>query len=84
MPAKALLAEFKDADLLIDRELMSDEEDLYDEYGVVEKKAVLCPSWRFDEVINFLWRSIYNIYTQCDSAVSNIYICNREIFFTKS
>ncbi|KAI7846766.1 hypothetical protein BDC45DRAFT_542560 [Circinella umbellata] len=30
---EALLAEFKDADLLIDRELMSDEEDLYDEYG---------------------------------------------------
>ncbi|KAG2212504.1 hypothetical protein INT45_011165 [Circinella minor] len=48
---EALLAEFKDANLLIDRELMSDEEDLYDEYGVVEKKAVLCPLWRSVEAI---------------------------------
>ncbi|KAI7846636.1 hypothetical protein BDC45DRAFT_582992 [Circinella umbellata] len=48
---EALLAEFKDADLLIDRELMSDEEDLYDEYGVVEKKA--CCVHR-DDLINKL------------------------------
>ncbi|KAG2215327.1 hypothetical protein INT45_010125 [Circinella minor] len=46
---EALLAEFKDADRLIDRELMSDEEDLHDQYGVVEKKAVLCPSWRSEK-----------------------------------
>ncbi|KAG2204083.1 hypothetical protein INT45_008920 [Circinella minor] len=50
---EALLAEFKDCDRLIDRELMSDEEDLHDEHGVVEKKAVLCPSWRSDEGKNF-------------------------------
>ncbi|KAG2216058.1 hypothetical protein INT45_013622 [Circinella minor] len=46
---EALLAKFKDADCLIDRELMSDEEDLHDQYGVVEKKAVLCPSWRSEK-----------------------------------
>ncbi|KAG2214975.1 hypothetical protein INT45_008126 [Circinella minor] len=28
---------------------MSDEEDLYDEWEVVEEKAVLCPSWRSEE-----------------------------------
>ncbi|KAG2212138.1 hypothetical protein INT45_010988, partial [Circinella minor] len=46
---EALLAEFKDCDRLIERDLMSDEEDLYDEWEVVEEKAVLCPSWRSEE-----------------------------------
>ena len=48
---EALLAEFKDCHRLIERDLMSDEEDLYDEWEVVEEKAVLCPSWRSEEVI---------------------------------
>ena len=34
---------------------MSDEEDLYDEFGVVEEKAVMCPSWRSEEVIDSLF-----------------------------
>ncbi|KAI7846823.1 hypothetical protein BDC45DRAFT_528178 [Circinella umbellata] len=46
---EALLAEFKDCHRLIERDLMSDEEDLYDEWEVVEEKAVLCPSWRSEE-----------------------------------
>ncbi|KAG2214784.1 hypothetical protein INT45_011565 [Circinella minor] len=46
---EALLAEFKDCNRLIEQDLMSDEEDLYDEWEVVEEKAVLCPSWRSDE-----------------------------------
>ncbi|KAG2211380.1 hypothetical protein INT45_007033 [Circinella minor] len=46
---EALLAKFKDCDRLIERDLMSDEEDLYDEWEVVEEKAVLCPLWRSEE-----------------------------------
>ncbi|KAI7846571.1 hypothetical protein BDC45DRAFT_584991, partial [Circinella umbellata] len=47
--SETLLAEFKDCDRLIEWDLMSDEEDLYDEWEVVEEKAVLCPMWRSEK-----------------------------------
>ncbi|KAI7846596.1 hypothetical protein BDC45DRAFT_528966 [Circinella umbellata] len=51
--SEALLAEFKDCDRLLERDLMSDEEDLYDEWEVVEEKAVLCPTWRSEKAKTF-------------------------------
>ncbi|KAI7846681.1 hypothetical protein BDC45DRAFT_528592 [Circinella umbellata] len=79
---EALLAEFKDCHQLIERDLMSDEEDLYDEWEVVEEKAVLCPSWRSEEGKKF-YSKLDDMLHQSKKRITGVKRVRSDQYFTE-